>query len=104
MLIIPKPVGVFGFVILAVCWAAVTHFFGQTEGVRVWGLGLLVASAYMACLERIPVGIRGLEPSLYLSGARKAFAILPTGIIGALVATFPHEVACMVNLRGYSCI
>lgn len=76
--------------------------FGQTEGVRFWGIGLLVTSLVFTFLPRIPVfmGNRELAP---LEGWRKAYVLAPAYAIAILVTAFPHQVACAVHLKGYVC-
>lgn len=90
------------FIAFAAAWYWVHERFGQTAGLRVWGIALLVVSVVFTIKESIPlsVGATELEP---LTGWRKSFVLLPTYLIGLLVAVFPHSSACAVSLKGYVC-
>lgn len=96
---------IFAFLALsavAACWAAVDHWFGQTEAVRVWGIGLLLVTGIFSVRQFIPVYL-GNRLVSELTGWRKCWVLLPALALGALVAFFPHEVACAINLRSYKC-
>ncbi len=95
--------GFAGFAALALVWHLVHRFFGQTEGFRIWGIGLLVVSVVFTIRKEISlsIGHRELSP---LTGLNKGLVLLPTYAIGTLVTLYPHQVACTVNLKGYVCV
>lgn len=97
-----KILGLAAMAILVFVWYMVGHYFGQTEAFRVWGLALLLYSVGSSFRKSIPVslGDREIEP---LEGWRRAYVLVPTFALGALVSVFPHEVACSINLKGYVC-
>jgi hypothetical protein len=97
-----KLLGFVGFLLLAGLWTMVHNLFGQTEGFRFWGLGLLVVSVVFTVQRTIPVtlGNKELRP---LEGWRKAYVLGPTYLIGVAVSLWPHEIACAINVRGYVC-
>ncbi len=90
------------FVCLAVIWQAVHQMFGQAEGFRMWGIGLLVVSVALTFRASIPVHF-GRRQVGELVGWRRAYVLLPAYIIGGLVTLFPHQVACTISLKGYVC-
>lgn len=94
--------GVIAFVCIAAIWQFVHLRFGQTEGFRVWGIGLLVVALVLSFMQNIPVHIGNREVS-QLVGWRKAFVVLPAAAIGSLVSFYPHQVACSISLKGYVC-
>ena len=99
---IRQAIGVVAFVLMAWVWHMVHTIFGPTEGFRFWGFGLLLVSVVFTARDSIPVtvGNKQLKP---LEGWRKSYVLVPTYAIGFLVAAFPHQIACAVNLRGYVC-
>ena len=94
--------GFLGFVVLAGTSAMIYSAFGQQEGLRFWGICLVLTSIVFTFMKRIPVSVgrKALRP---LEGWRKAYVLVPCYAIGLAVTSFPHEVACAVNLRGYGC-
>lgn len=91
-----------GFLVLVGIWTMVDRLFGQREAFRLWGIALVVVSVVFTFMRRIPVTIGNTELKP-LEGWRKAYVLVPTYAIGMVVAFFPHEVACAVNLKGYIC-
>ena len=94
--------GFAAFVAVAILWTIVHERYGQTEGFRMWGIGLLVISVMLSFRKEIPVHLGSREVAL-LSGWRKAYGLVPAYSIGILVSLFPHAVACSVHLKGYQC-
>lgn len=91
-----------GVVAAALTWYLVDRFFGPTEGVRAWGMGLLAVSVFFTFRKEIPVTIGRTEVTS-LVGFRKALVLVPTYAIGLLISFKPHEVACAVHLKRYIC-
>jgi hypothetical protein len=95
-------IGFLGFVLLTGLWYLIHQKFGQTEGVRVWGIGLLLVSVIFTLRAEIPIHVNGRAVAI-LSGWRKACVLVPTYTIGGLTTVFPHAVACGVSMKGYVC-
>lgn len=91
-----------GLLVLVGVWTIIDRVFGEREAFRFWGLMLLATSLAFTFMKRIPVTVGNTELKP-LEGWRKAYVLIPTHAIGLAVSTFPHEVACAVNLKGYVC-
>jgi hypothetical protein len=90
------------FVVLAGLWLMVHDIFGQTEGFRAWGVGLLIVSVVFTLRSSIPVHFGHREVNV-LTGWRKAYVLVPAYCLGGLISVFPHAVACAISLKGYAC-
>lgn len=94
--------GFVAFVCFAGIWQTVHHFFGQTEALRVWGIGLLVVALVLSLRQSIPLQVGNRKPT-QLSGWHKMIVVLPALAIGGLVSFYPHQVACSISLKNYVC-
>lgn len=94
--------GFLGFVVVAGTSAMIYAAFGQREAFRFWGICLVLTSIVFTFMKRIPVSV-GKTELRPLEGWRKAYVLVPCYAMGWAVTSFPHEVACAVNLRGYVC-
>ena len=95
--------GLICFLLLGVAWWWVGQRFGQAAGVRVWGIGLLVAAAALSFRSELPIYLGNRHVLATFRGWHKAYVLVPLFLIGVLVAAYPHEIACAIGLRGYKC-
>lgn len=96
----PGILGFLAFVALAVLVVVVHEEFGRKEAFRVSSIVLVVMSVGLAFQEQIHVSFGDYELAS-LERWRKAYVLAPSRLFGLAIAILPHEVACMVNLRGY---
>jgi hypothetical protein len=94
--------GFVAFVCLVAIWQTVHHLYGQTEGFRVWGVGLLIVALALSLKQSIPLHVGNREPT-QLAGWHKMTVVLPTIVIGCAVSFYPHQVACSISLKNYVC-
>lgn len=100
-----KIIGFLGFIIVIGISFFLQNMLGDTAVVRYWGVVIVGVTLVMSFMPEIPVFVKGNEePSVILKGWNKALFLVCLSLIGLLIAIYPHEVACAINLKGYKCI
>ena len=95
-------IGFIVFLLVALIWQLIYDIYGQSAGFRSWGIGLLVVSIIFTFKDNIPLFL-GDKQTGELKGWRKSYVLIPSYLIGLLVAFYPNEVACTIALKNYAC-
>ncbi|MFS2036680.1 hypothetical protein ACEN8I_21850 [Polaromonas sp. CT11-55] len=87
--------------IYPILWVVVVWRFGQVEGIRFAGIGVLLIWLEMVTASRLFLRSEGREIAV-LRGWMKFLVVLPLLAAGLLVVIYPHEAACIggISLKG----
>ncbi|MGF1833529.1 hypothetical protein [Photobacterium sanguinicancri] len=81
----------------------VNNHFGNVEGFRFWGVGLLALSIFLLFKEKVELVMGGKKLGVSFEGAEKLLIVLPILITAIAILLKPYDVACIVHVKSFVC-